>query len=107
MNFAITTNLIVNLIVMAGVTYLIRAVPIVLCRKKIENRFIRSFLYYIPYAVLTVMTVPAIFTAMGNDHILPAVIGFAVALIVAFFDKGLLTVAVSACASAFIASLFL
>ena len=48
------------LLVMAGVTYLIRMLPLVLCRKKIENRFIRSFLYYIPYAVLSAMTIPAI-----------------------------------------------
>lgn len=102
----LTTNFVINMIVMAVVTYLIRALPLALFRKKIENRFIRSFLYYIPYAVLTVMTVPSIFTAMGEDNVIPAVIGFAAALIAALFDRGLLTVAVAACASAFVAGLF-
>lgn len=83
------------LAVMAGVTYLIRAVPLVLFRKKIKNRFIQSFLYYIPYAVLAAMTIPAIFTSTGNIY--SALAGLAVALVVAFFEKGLVTVALSAC----------
>ena len=49
-----------SLLVMAGVTYLIRAVPFTLCRKKVENRFVKSFLAYVPYAVLGAMTFPAI-----------------------------------------------
>ena len=52
------------LAIMAGTTYLLRAVPFALVRKKIQNTFIRSFLHYIPYAVLTAMTVPAIFYAV-------------------------------------------
>ena len=60
------------LIVMAGVTYLIRMIPFVLVKEKIKNRFILSFLHYIPYAVLTVMTIPAIFsTATGTIWQLP------------------------------------
>ena len=51
-------NFFLYLLIMAGVTYLVRMLPLVLCRRKIENKFIRSFLYYIPYAVLSVMTVP-------------------------------------------------
>lgn len=47
--------------VMAGVTYLVRMLPLTLFRKKLNNRFLRSFLFYVPYAVLTVMTVPAVF----------------------------------------------
>ena len=54
-------NFFVYLLVSAGVTYLIRMLPLVLVRKKITNRFVRSFLYYVPYSVLSVMTVPAIF----------------------------------------------
>ncbi len=84
-----------HLAVMAGVTYLIRAIPLVLFRKKINNRFIQSFLYYIPYAVLAAMTIPAIFTSTGNIY--SALAGLAVALAVAFFEKGLVTVALSAC----------
>ena len=56
-----TKYLLLQLAVMAGVTYLVRMVPLVIFRKKIENTFIRSFLYYIPYAVLAAMTFPAVF----------------------------------------------
>ena len=100
---SITPNLIANLLVMAGVTYLIRVIPFVAFRKKIQNRFIRSFLYYIPYAVLAAMTVPAIFTSTG--HIYSALAGFAVALLLAFFGRGLVTVALSACAAVYLAEL--
>ena len=83
------------LLVSAGVTYLVRAVPLVLIKKKITNRFLRSFLYYIPYAVLAVMTVPAMFYA--TDSRLSAAVGFAVAAVLSYFRKSLLTVAASAC----------
>lgn len=83
------------LIVMAGVTYLIRVIPFVLINKKIENKFINSFLYYIPYTVLTAMTFPAILYATGS--IISAVAGFLVAILIAYKGKGLLTVAVGAC----------
>jgi len=56
-------NFFLYLAVMAGVTYLIRMLPLVLMRRKLQNRFLLSFLYYIPYAVLSVMTIPAIFYA--------------------------------------------
>ena len=54
------------ILVMAGVTYLIRVVPLVLFHKKIENRFVRSFLYYVPYACLTAMTIPDVFRSTSN-----------------------------------------
>ena len=54
------------ILVMAGVTYLIRVVPLVLFHKKIENRFVRSFLYYVPYACLTAMTIPDVFHSTSN-----------------------------------------
>ena len=57
-----------GLAVMAGVTYLVRMLPLVLVKKKIENRFINSFLYYVPYAVLAVMTVPAIFSSTASPE---------------------------------------
>ncbi len=97
-------NFVWYLLVMAGVTYLIRMLPLVLVKKKITNRFIISFLYYLPYAVLTVMTVPAVFYATGN--IWSAVVGFAVALILAYFGKGLMTVAMCSCAGVFLTELF-
>ncbi len=88
------------LIVMAGVTYLIRMLPLVLCRKKIENRFIRSFLYYVPYAVLSAMTIPAIFYSTGC--LISAILGFACAVILSLLEKKLLTVAIGACGTVFI-----
>jgi branched-subunit amino acid transport protein len=84
----------------AGVTYLIRMLPLVFVRRKIENRYLKSFLYYIPYAVLTAMTLPAIFYSTG--YIISAVIGFLVAVALAYFNRGLLTVAIGATATVFI-----
>ena len=66
------------LLVMAIVTYLIRAIPLVLVKHKIKNKFFNSFLYYIPYTVLAAMTIPAIFTATGN--LISAIAGLAVAM---------------------------
>ena len=79
------------LLIMALITYLIRMLPLVFFRKKINSRFIRSFLYYVPYSVLTVMTVPAVFYSTGNT--VSAAVGVAVAVILAYFRKSLVTVA--------------
>lgn len=89
--------------VMAGVTYVIRAIPLVLFRKKITNKFVISFLHYIPYAVLSAMTFPAIFSSTASP--ISAAIGLAVGAVIAYFERGLLTVAVSACAGVFITEL--
>ncbi len=91
------------LLCMAGVTYLLRALPMVLVKEKIKNKFILSFLYYIPYTVLAAMVVPAVFFA--TDNIACAAIGFAVAVIFAFFKKGLVTVASAACIAVFLSRL--
>ena len=93
------------LLVMAGVTYLVRMVPMVLVRGKIKNNFIRSFLYYVPYAVLSVMTIPAIF--YSTSYVISAVIGLAVALVLSYFNRGLLTVAVFASATVLVVELIL
>lgn len=90
----------IYLAIMAGSTYLIRAIPFALVKKKIENRFIRSFLYYIPYAVLTAMTFPAVLTAAGN--VAAGTVGFLVAVGFALWGKGLTTVAVAACAAVYL-----
>ena len=90
-------------LVMAIVTYLIRMLPLAAFRKKITSRFIRSFLYYVPYAVLSAMTFPAILYATGS---LPsALVSLAVALALAWMEKSLLTVAVAASAAAFLIQL--
>ncbi len=91
--------------VMAIVTYLIRALPLTLIRKEIKSPFIRSFLYYVPYATLSAMTVPAIF--MATRSVYSAAIGFAIALILAFFRRSLLTVAAGACVAVYVAELVL
>ena len=86
-------------LVMAVVTYLIRMLPLAAFRRRINSRFIRSFLYYVPYAVLSAMTFPAILYATGS---LPsACVALAVALALAWMEKSLLTVAIAASAAAF------
>ncbi|MBQ6660583.1 MAG: AzlD domain-containing protein [Lachnospiraceae bacterium] len=89
------------LLVMAGVTYLVRAVPFVAFRRKVRNRFFRSFLYYVPYAVLTAMTVPAALFATESPVI--AGCGLLTAGILAYRGRGLVIVSLSACAAAFAA----
>ncbi len=90
---------------MAAVTYLIRALPLTLIRREIKSPFIKSFLYYVPYATLAAMTFPAILTA--TDHVESSVLGFVVALVLAFNKKSLLTVAGCACLTAFVVELFI
>ena len=93
------------LAVMAGVTYLIRMLPLVLFRKPITNRFIKSFLYYIPYAVLGAMTFPAIFSSTGN--VATAVAGCITALILSWFEKSMLVAALAASLAVFLFGLVL
>lgn len=83
------------LLVTAGVTYLVRMVPLVLVKGKIRNRFVLSFLHYVPYAVLSVMTIPAIFYATGEP--VSAIAGFLVAVFLAWREKSLLQVSAAAC----------
>ena len=89
------------ILVMAGVTYLIRVLPLALAKKEITNPFIKSFLFYVPYACLAAMTFPAILTATSAG-IISGAAALIVALIVAYKEKSLLTVAVCACAAVFI-----
>ncbi len=93
------------ILLMAGVTYIIRALPLTLIRREINSRFIRSFLHYVPYATLAAMTFPAILNA--TDYLISSLIGFLVALVLAFNKKSLLTVAGFACLAAFVVELFL
>lgn len=93
------------LLTMAGVTYLIRMLPLVLIKKKIQNRYILSFLYYVPYAVLSVMTIPAIFSSTACA--VSACVGFVAAVITACFKKSLLTVATVACFFVFVTEMII
>lgn len=89
-----------SIAIMALVTYLIRMLPLTLFRKKIKSQFVLDFLFYVPYAVLAAMTFPAVF--YSSDGVISAIAGTAVALVLAFFERGLLTVAVAACGGVFI-----
>lgn len=89
------------ILVMAGTTYLVRMLPLVFFKKEITSPYFRSFLYYVPYTCLAAMTFPEILTATSS--VLSAVAGFAVALVLAWREKSLLTVALSACGAVFIA----
>lgn len=93
------------LALMAVVTYLIRVLPYVFMRKEVKNRFFRSFLAYVPYTVLAAMTFPAILSATGNIY--SALAGLLAGIIVAFFEKGLLTVALSSCVAVLAAELLI
>lgn len=93
-----------QLAVMAIVTYLIRMLPLALFRRRISSRFIRSFLYYVPYAVLSAMTFPSILYSAGS--MASAAAALIVALLLAWREKSLLTVAITASAAALIMQLF-
>ena len=95
-----TGYLFAGIAVMALVTYLVMVLPMAIFRKKIHNRFVQSFLYYVPYAVLSAMTFPAIFDSTGSR--LGAAAGCVAALVLAYFRKGLLLVAVGAAAATFL-----
>ncbi len=97
-------NFFLSFAVRAGVTYRIRMIPCAFFRKKIESRFIRSFLDYVPYAVLAAMTVPAVFSSAGG--VVPSAVGAAVALALAWFDLPLIAVATAAALAAYLTGFF-
>ena len=86
------TKFLIYLVAMAGVTYLVRMVPLVLVNKPIKNKYVLSFLYYVPYTVLSVMTIPACFYA--TDSYVSARVGFVVAVIAGLLKRSLVQVAV-------------
>ena len=89
---------------MAGVTYLIRVLPLTLIRKEIKNKTIRSFIYYVPYVTLAVMTFPAILSETQSP--IAAAVAFVAAILLAYLGKGLFFVAVSSCVTVFTIELF-
>lgn len=95
-------------LVMAAVTYLIRMLPLTVFRREIKSVFVRSFLYYVPYAVLAAMTIPDVLYCTGygagsEGALWTALFGLLVAVAMAWRGKGLLTVAVAACAAVAVA----
>lgn len=98
-------NVYIYILVMAAVTYLIRMLPLALIRKPIRSRFLRSFLHYVPYVTLSVMTFPAILSATASPW--SGAAGFATALLLSYKGKGLIVVSLCACAVVFLLELAL
>lgn len=93
-------NIYIYILVMAAVTYLIRVLPFVIWKKEITSPFVKSFLFYVPYACLAAMTFPSILTSTSS--IISGIIGFCVAVYMAYKKKSLITVAMVACLAVFI-----
>lgn len=93
-------NIYIYILVMAAVTYLIRVLPFVIWKKEITSPFVRSFLFYVPYACLAAMTFPSILTSTSS--MISGIIGFCVAVYMAYKKKSLITVAMVACLAVFI-----
>lgn len=98
-------NIYLYILIMAIVTYLIRALPLTCIRKKITNVTLRSFLYYVPYVTLSIMTFPAILEA--TDNIWAGLAALVCGTILAYFGVGLFGVAISSCVIVFVLELFL
>lgn len=86
------------------VSYLIRVLPLTLIRKPIENKFIKSFLYYVPYVTLSVMTFPAIIEATNSP--IAGVAALVIGILLSLFGAGLFPVACVCCAAVFILEFF-
>ena len=98
-------NIFIYIFVMAITTYLVRALPLILLKKPIQSRFLKSFLHYVPAASLTVMTFPAILYA--TDNILSGAMGLVVAALFSLRNKSLVLVAAASCAAVFITELLM
>lgn len=100
-----TQNVYIYILIMATVTYTIRVLPLTLIRKPIKNQFIQSFLYYVPYVTLAVMTFPAIIHATQSP--ISGAIALIIGILVAWFGFDLFKVAIACCAMVFVIELFL
>ena len=96
-------NVFIYILIMAGVTYLVRVLPITLIRRQIKNRFLKSFLYYVPYVTLSVMTFPAILNATQSP--ISGAIALVAGILLAWFGASLFKVAIASCSVVFIAEL--
>lgn len=95
----------IYILIMFAVTYAIRFLPITLIQKQIKNRFLCSFLYYVPYVTLSVMTFPAIIGATQNP--IAGLLALLAGIFAAYFRAGLFKVAITCCTVVFVAELFL
>ena len=100
-----THNIYIYIAIMAGVSFLIRVLPLTLIQRQIQNRFIQSFLYYVPYVTLAVMTFPAIIEATQSP--IAGALALAVGAAAAWMGAQLFQVSVSCCLVVLIAELFL
>ena len=102
-----THNIYVYIFVMAAVSYAIRVLPLTLIRKQITSRFLRSFLYYVPYVTLAVMTFPAILGDLNAPFpaLLPGLIALVVGVVLAWRGAGLFPVAIACCICVFVTEL--
>ncbi len=98
-------SIVLYITVMALVTYIVRMFPLTFFRRKIKSRFLKSFLFYIPYAILSAMTIPAIFYSTGS--VITAAVGTVIAVVLAYFELPLIVVALAASAGAFAAGFFI
>lgn len=98
-------RVVICILIMAAVTYIPRVLPLTVFRRQIKSRFIRSFLDYTPYAVLGAMTFPDVFFSTGN--LVSALAGTAVALVLSYYRRGLVTVACSAIAVVYLVEMLL
>ena len=99
-----THNIYIYILVMAAVSYAIRVLPLTLIRKPLENQFLQSFLYYVPYVTLAVMTFPAIIHATQSP--IAGALALVIGIAAAWMGAGLLPVAVVCCAVVFVAEFF-
>ena len=98
-------NIYIYILIMAGVSYAIRVLPLTLIRKQIKSPFIQSFLYYVPYVTLAVMTFPAITEATQSP--IAGAVALVVGIVAAWFGASLFQVAVSCCGVVLLLELFL
>lgn len=98
-------NIYIYIAVMAVVTYLIRVLPLTLIRKKITNVTLRSFLYYVPYVTLAIMTFPAIINV--TNSVWSGIAALVIGVLLAYFGISLFGVAVCSCAAVFIFELLI
>ena len=98
-------NVYIYISIMVVVTFLIRVLPLTLIREQIKNQFLRSFLYYVPYVTLAVMTFPAILDVTGSS--LAGALAFVVGIVLAWNKAGLFKVSISCCLVVFVAELFI
>lgn len=96
---------VIYLLIIAGTTYLIRALPFALVKRKIKNPYLKSFLNFIPYAVLAAMTFPAIL--YSTTYVLTALVGFIVAVLFSYFRQSMVKVAIAACVTVYVVELLL